>query len=391
MNATRRALLTMGMAGLVFPQAALTRSYGRTNKEFKAWRQEFEASVPARMAKARIAGVSMAIMSRNYPAFYAASFGFADIAKGRALTTNTPMHMASVSKLFTASSLVQLFERKGYDLDDDINKFIDLRVRNPHHPKIAVTPRQILTHTSSISDEGYGGPSFAGDPTQSLSEFLREYLVEGGRTFARDYSYYLSKPGARWEYSNVAMALAGYVVESVSGQGFASYVEQNLLKPLGIGNAHWYLKQFASDVLAKPYEFVNGKFTEMPQQGYPDVPAGMLRISVSDLAMALCAMIGGETGRPAILSDDAVKEMLRRQVDPGIIAYQGLGWTSEEIGGHAYIGHSGRDFGAANMVVLTEDQSHAVIVLINTEILDAGRELRFELTKELLAGAMLAT
>lgn len=390
MVSTRRSLLKMGFAGLLIPAGFTSCAPEMQPQSFETWRRDFEAGLPARMRAASVAGVAVAIASRDSSTHYTAAFGFADLNQQRKFTVDTPSHLASVSKLFTASALVQLFEREGHNLHDDINGFIDLSVRNPHHPKVPITPHQLLTHTSSISDDGYADTSLVGDPIQSLSSFLRDYLPEGGSTYSPDTSFLRAKPGAKWSYSNVAVALAGYVVERVSKQSFSSYVEDNIFEPLGIRNAHWYLKEFASGVLAKPYAIEKDNLVELPQEGYPDVPAGMLRCSVTDLATTLRAMLGGEIGDRAILSPRAVEAMLHRQVDPTIVHYQGLGWTEEQISGRAFIGHSGRDTGATNMVVLTEDQSHAVTVLMNTDETLTNDEFRMALTEDLIAGAKLA-
>ncbi|WP_164753703.1 MULTISPECIES: serine hydrolase domain-containing protein [unclassified Mesorhizobium] len=229
-----------------------------------------------------------------------------------------------------------------------------------------------------------------GDPTESLPDFLRDYLLKGGETYSPDRSFSKFKPGRKWDYSNVAVALAGYVVECVSKQSFSSYVETNIFAPLGIRDAHWYLKEFAPNVLAKPYRFEKGTYVELPQEGYPDVPAGMLRCSANNLATMLRAMLGGETGAREILSPRSVAEMLRRQVDRKIYSYQGLGWTEEEIRNQKVIGHTGSDNGASNMVALTRDKSHAVAVLMNIDGTPETGKFRASIIEDLLAGAKLA-
>lgn len=390
MISNRRSVLKMGLAGLLIPQAPVALAKNEQGRTFEAWRRAFEDSVPARLKAANVSGAAVAIISKDTGTRYAAAFGFADIKQQRKLTADTPIHLASVSKLFTASALVQLFERRGYSLDRDVNAFVDFPVRNLHYPTLPITPRQLLTHTSSISDEGYGDYSVEGDPKETLSHFLEDYLVKGGKAHALDKSFLKAKPGRKWDYSNVAIALAGYVVERAGKQDFAAYTQANLLQPLGIHNAHWYLREFAPDVPAKPYRFENGALVELPQEGYPDVPAGMLRCSVNDLAKMLHAMLGGKTGPHSILSRRAIAAMLRRQVDRKIISYQGLGWVSEDIGGHAFVGHSGSDNGATNMVILTKDERHAVAVLMNIDKTDENDRFRSSVTQDLLAGAKLA-
>jgi CubicO group peptidase (beta-lactamase class C family) len=389
MFSTRRSLLKIGLAGMLAPQATFALATENKSGVFDTWQRKFEAGVPARMAAAKVVGASFAITSKNEAVRYAASFGFADLQKQRKMTPETPIHLASVSKLFMAVALVQLFERRGYDLHSDINTFLDFPVKNPSHPRAAITPHQLVTHTSSISDEGYGDYSVEGDPTQSLASFLKDYLMEGGSAYLAKTSFLTSKPGAKWDYSNVGAALAGYLVEVISKKSFSTYVEENLLAPLGITNAHWYLREFAPDVLAKPYRFEKGEFVELAQEGYPDVPAGMLRCSVSDLAKALHAMLGQQKGKNAILSQTAVREMLRRQVAQSIFPFQGLGWIEEETAKRKVVGHTGSDNGASNMVALTKDNSQAVVVLMNIDGTDDTSSFRASIIEDLLAGAKL--
>lgn len=389
MVASRRSLLKLGLAGLLIPQGTLAFAGEAKNSSFEAWRRDFEGGIPARMKSANVVGAAMAIASRDNAKLYAGAFGFADLKQQRKLTADTPMHLASVSKLFTASALVQLFERKGLDLHGDVNGFIDFQVRNPHHPLLPITPHHLLTHTSSIFDEGHGDVSFPGDPKQSLADFLRNYLLKGGNAYAPETSFLKTEPGAKWEYSNVAIALAGYVIECVSGTDFPTYVKDNILDPIGVSNAHWYLREFQPDVLSKPYSFEDGAFVELPQQGYPDVPAGMLRCSVSDLARSLHAMLGGSPD--AILSARASAEMLRRQVDTKIYPYQGLGWTEEETASRKVVGHTGSDNGASNIVALSEDQSHVAALLMNNDGTPESGAFRASVIDDLLAGARLAT
>jgi CubicO group peptidase (beta-lactamase class C family) len=390
---TRRALLKLGLVAVVVPRSgyALAESH-TTGTSFGAWRRHFEAGVARRMAQAQVPGVAVAIIDRDAATPYAAAFGFADVARGRRLTPDTPMHLASVSKLFTATSLVQLFQRRGLDLHDDVNRFLDFEVRNPHHPDVPITPLELITHTSSISDEGHVGALSEGngDPTLSLSSFLKSYLVPGGRLYSEKRSFWGASPGTRWSYSNVAVALAGYVIQSVSGQGFAAYTQSHLFEPLEIENAHWYLDQFAPGVIATPYRYAHGRFIPYPQEGYPDVPAGMLRCSVNDLATAVRAMLGGRVGNPRVLPRPEVAEMLRDQVQRSVYRYQGLGWTNEPIYGRPAVGHSGSDRGAANIVILSKDKRRAVAVLTNTDATDRCWALRQSLVTDLLDGARLA-
>lgn len=390
MISTRRHLIKAGLGGIFGSTVKLSFAENRKEQTFDSWRNGFERRISRRMEAAKVIGASVAIVSKDSGVPYVDAFGFADLAAKRKLNTYTPMHLASVSKLFTAAALVKVFDREGLNLHDDINDFIDSTVKNPHYPQLPITPFHLLTHTSSISDQGYEDISSEGDPTLSIADFLTSYLVDGGTLYEPEKSFHKAKPGTKWDYSNVAIALAGHVVECVSKKNFSAYTEEALFRPLGLRNAHWYLKEFSPDILAKPYEHIYGKYVELPQEGYPDVPAGMLRCSVDGLARFTAAMLGSSPKFPGFLSAQLTSEMLKRQISQNLVGYQGLGWIEEEINGKQFIGHSGRDTGASNMVVVTPDHEHAVIVLMNIEPTDETNRFRAATIEDLLVGAGLA-
>lgn len=389
MLSTRRTILKAGLGGLFVSKASLSFAAPQRAEAFAAWQQSFERKTIERMEEAKIVGASVVIVKQGASSPYMRAFGLANVEKKRRLTTETPMHLASVSKLFTAAALVQLFDRHKLSLHDDVNKFISFTVQNPHFPDVPITPHQLLTHTSSISDEGYEDMSTDGDPSQSIESFLKSYLTEAGQNYQAEDCYHKVKPGAFWDYSNVAIALAGHIIEAVSGQSFSACIDEIILRPLKIENAHWYLKEFNPDTLANPYEFIDGNYVELPQEGYPDVPAGMMRCSINDLATFIAAMIGSSEANQSFLSDELIDEMLRRQISTDIVSYQGLGWVEEEINGKSFVGHSGRDTGASNMVVIAPDRQYAAIVLMNIEPTDATNRFREDTIDELLRGTDL--
>lgn len=391
MITTRRSMIQAGAAFLVGLRAssALAKPIDNGHR-FEGWRKRFEETLPSRMAEAQVPGLAVAIASRDSDWRYTAAFGYADISQQRKFFVDTPSHLASVSKLFTASALVQLFDRKGLGINDDLNRFIDFSVRNPHHPDVPITVRHLLTHTSSISDEGYKGFSTVGDSNQSLSSFVHDYLSPGGPAYAAETSFLQDRPGTRWSYSNVAIALAGYIIESVSGQSFPSYIQENIFEPLGLHNAKWILRDFGPDIVAKPYRLVDGKLREQPHQGYPDVPAGMLRCSVTDLAKAVHAMLNKKPGQNPVLSPRMVDLMLTRQVDPGIRPYQGLGWCAERINNQLLVGHYGGDAGASTGVFLRPDRKYAAIVIMNVAPDPKVINFKSAIIGDLLAGSVFA-
>ena len=112
----------------------------RTNEAIKNVMNEFE-----------VVGISAAVV-KNGKIVYNESFGYANLEHKTLLTNEHVMRIASISKSFTATSLLQLVERGIISLDDDVSDLIGFQMRNPNHPEVPITLRMILSHTASIRD-----------------------------------------------------------------------------------------------------------------------------------------------------------------------------------------------------------------------------------------------
>lgn len=147
----------------------------------------------------------------------AAAFA-ADGSVGRPFTLETPVRIASVSKVVVALALHRLADAGRLSLDDDVSIHLGWRLRNPAHPDVPITLRQMMRHESSLSDaEGYSFP---------LGERLRDRLGPG--------SFSAAAPGAAFDYANLNQAILGEVIERVTGLRFDVAAREWVLAPLGI-------------------------------------------------------------------------------------------------------------------------------------------------------------
>jgi CubicO group peptidase (beta-lactamase class C family) len=245
---------------------------------------------------------------------------------------------------------MQLIERTpgALSLDGDIDAVTarsahPYSVRNPRYPSIAITPRMLMSHTSSVRD----GPEvdeavvFGGDSDVALDDFLLAYLG-GARPPGAFYPY---PPGSAYAYSNVGAALIGDLVELLAGEDLQSYCRRAIFQPLDMHESSWFLRDLSPAHIATPYQTSDdGTWLALPSYGYPTYPDGALRTSAVQLARFLMASSGmGQWGAARILGPAAAAEMRRRQ--PG--SEDGLAWRYWTVGARTLIGHGGAYLGAS--------------------------------------------
>ena len=207
------------------------------------------------------------------------NFGKANLEQNKLVTDSTLFTIASVSKTITGVALMQLWEKELFELDDDINNHLPFEVRNPSFPNDPVTFRMLLSHVSSIKDNWNILPSLRCwdcDSPIELKTFLENYLLPGGNYYTSS-SWYEYTPGTENNYSNVAIALVGYLVETIADTSFEDYCHNNIFSPLGMTETSWFLRNLVNDRIAVPYRYSGGKYIPSRHFGEPIYPAGNLR------------------------------------------------------------------------------------------------------------------
>jgi CubicO group peptidase (beta-lactamase class C family) len=176
--------------------------------------------VREQMLAALTPGIAVAVV-RGDEIVWSAGAGWADIAQGIHARADTAFMLASVSKTVTCAGIVTLVEDGLLDLDADVNGYLPFEVHIPAAPNVPVTTRMLLTHTSAIRDRYsvWGTPSsnptlyFHGDSPVTLGDFEASYLVPDASRYREGANFYERRPGREYTYSNIAVALAGYVAE----------------------------------------------------------------------------------------------------------------------------------------------------------------------------------
>ncbi len=198
-----------------------------------SWHRDFDTLAGNGLATTSTPGMSVAIV-RGGRTVFSQGYGYADVEAARRVTADTVFQIASVSKTVTATAMMMLWQDGRFKPDDPVAPLLDFPLVHPKFPDVPVTFRHLFTHTSGISDEVYGDLDFAGKTPPSLRDFLAGYLAPGGRWYSADKCWSDAKPGTAWSYSNVAVALLGYLAERVSPDPLDVITQKRIFAPLGM-------------------------------------------------------------------------------------------------------------------------------------------------------------
>lgn len=286
--------------------------------------------VPRQLVRGGLAGAAVIVIYRNQ-VLLEKGYGFADLKRKIAIDPDQTMfRFASISKLMTYVSAMQLVEQGRLNLDADVNRYLDFGIEPAFNKP--VTLRDLMTHTAGFEHQQQYILQHETDPRIPLREYLVRYQPQ------RIYS-----PGSIGSYSDYGVGLMGYIVERVSGERFEDYVQHHIFDPLGM----------AHSTFAQP---VQPQFHALVSQGYfssarePDefevfnpVPAGGLSATLADIARFAQAMLdGGEWNGNRILRPETVHLMWTRQfsVSPALPAMC-MGFYEVERNGLRFVGHNG--------------------------------------------------
>jgi CubicO group peptidase (beta-lactamase class C family) len=300
-----------------------------------------------------------------------AGYGFADI-RGRIPVDpeHTRFRVASISKLFTATAIMQLVEQSKLDLNADVNTYLGGFKIPPTYPE-PVTLANILTHTAGFDDRYLG----IGAPLSQQVAPLGEYL-------ATSMPPRVLPPGKMFAYSNHAFGLAGHIVESVSGQEFNAYIQGNIFAPLGMSQSSFGVPYPVPQDIATPY-FKGGDeggFTRTELDRLRFGPAGDLITTASDMASFMLAhlhrgAIDGPIQGAQIMSTATADAMQARhfvQVD-GLDGWA-YGFMEGRRNGIRWIGHDGAWIGYCAQLVMNPETKSGFFVAYNADCHFAASE-----------------
>lgn len=313
--------------------------------------RQIEALVAAEMAKQKIPGMSVAVVSGRQ-ARWSAGFGTQDIENNVPARAATVYRLGSISKPITAVAVMQLYERGRLDLDAPVQKYC------PAFPEKQwpVTTRQVLGHLAGIrhykSDDEFNSTRLYASVAEGLSMFKDEPLLQ--------------EPGTKYTYTTHGYSVLGCVVEGASGQRFADFVGENVFKPAAMERAR---ADSVADIIpnrAQGYRITDkGMLTNSPlaDNSYK-VPGGGFVSTVEDLARFAAALQSGRLLKPETLELMYAPQKTR---DGKETAY-GLGWgVARRPTGERAVGHSGGQQRVSTFLHMQPEQGLAVVIMSNLE------------------------
>jgi CubicO group peptidase (beta-lactamase class C family) len=275
-------------------------------------------------------GAVVVVVKRDATIF-AKGYGFSDIEAKTPFTADaTLVRPGSISKLFNGIAVMQLVDAGKLDLDRDVNGYIDFAIPVPEGG-VPVTLRRLLKHRAGFEEHVKGLFSNSREPAPL------------GPWLARNLPRRLFPQGDVEAYSNYGVALAGYIVERVSGEPFAAYIQQHILEPLGM--RHSTFRQPLPDDLAPLMAKAYRSSDKPPLTSFETIimaPAGALSATGTDMGRFLRALMnGGELDGTRILSKARLDEMMMPPSDATPAGYLGLAFFGGKVAGHDSIGHPG--------------------------------------------------
>lgn len=363
MHVTRRDCL-LGMTTLLSSNVFAAASDRNSVSSSRTISGRIDAICRAHISSRETAGLTVYIQRKNF--IFARSYGYENFETKTLATPASVFRIASITKQFTAASLLLLQEEGRLSLDDPLARFL------PRFPRAAdVSLRELLNHTAGVHNFTQGI-----DPCKHYS---LDQMID---IIAHQNPLYDFPPGTKWAYSNSGYVLAGAVIERVTGMPYWDFYSKRLFRPLGLTSLA--IDRHRDIVLnrASGYAFARN------QTGFENAmylswtipgPAGALRSTAGDLARWHQALFGGHVLRPRNLRDMITPSRLKDgrlsstgragpAFGPHPIQEYGLGFELTQTDGFKRVGHYGAIPGFAADMGTYPSLDLTIVVLTNSDL-----------------------
>jgi CubicO group peptidase (beta-lactamase class C family) len=303
--------------------------------------------IQTQMADHRIPGLALLILQSNQP-IKKAVYGLANVELKVPVTPETVFEIGSITKQFTAATILLLARDGRLSVEDKINRYLG------HLPPTwqSITVRHLLTHTSGIK-------SYTGLKGFELTRHLtQEQFIEAIGVYPLEF-----QPGEEWKYCNTGYNLLGFIVENVSGEPYWNFLSKRILQPLGMTSTTNRLPANIIFNRAAGYEQTNHLWMNRDYDLTDVFSAGALLSTMGDLAKWNASLDA------STLLDARTEQQMwtPTRLNNGTLTKYGLGWNIDQFRGHSNIGHGGSTSGFSATLQRFPDDHLAIIILTNTD------------------------
>jgi CubicO group peptidase (beta-lactamase class C family) len=290
--------------------------------------------------------------------FYKGAHGVRDLDSNDALTTQSIFHMASVSKPFVATCVVQLVEQGKIDLDEKLTHYLPYFTMADERYK-DITIRHMLVHTSGIpnvKDYEWDKPQYDEDAAERYARWHA--------TLKLDFT-----PGEKQSYSNAAFDILVDVIAKASGMSFEDYIEQNIFRPVGMVNSTFYYPEVPDDIATKGH-ILGDSLEIVVSEVYPynrrHAGSSTLNSNVDDMLLwAEVNLNKGIINGKRIYSEASYHLLTSSQWKFSDTSYGGLSWFVSKFNGDTKVAHSGGDTGFRSYFAFIPEKKSAIVLMAN--------------------------
>jgi CubicO group peptidase (beta-lactamase class C family) len=351
-NFIRPVLYISLTVSILLNTGKLAKAQSDLSREFS----RIDSFLQVQVATQNIPGIAIAV-TRGDRIVYTKAFGVTNISTGKTLKPFHNFHVASISKTFAATAVMQLAQNGKIDIDRTLTAYIpyfrmkDDRFRN-------ITIKQFLNHTSGMPDvEDY--------------EWEKNVIDEGAaERFTKSLAELelISEPGKEFHYSNIGFDIMADLVAKVSGKTFEAYVKDNILVPLDMKNSSFFYPETDSSIRTSPHIGNPSKVSPVYPYNRLHAPSSTLNTSAEELAHWMIVNLNdGQYNGKSILQPVTLKQMMT----PTFLSNKdrnvsiGLSWFSYSYRGSTNLEHGGSDLGYRTMLSLIPDEKLGILILCN--------------------------
>ena len=345
---------------------ALAAMFACTSKQ-----DQFNEEVKAIMERNNNVGLALVAVN-NGEVVLNETYGYKNLDTKEPIAKDDIFRIASISKSFCATAIMQLVEQGKLSLDQDVSELVGFEVRNPNFPDKVITVKMLLSHTASMSDaNGYFS--------------LNAINPDSSATWKQAWNSYAPETG--YEYCNLGYNTLGTIVERVSGERYDQYIVNHILNPIGVYGGYEVLSLDSTKfVNIYTWNEETGEYIHKPAayakraeeienyvfgQSTPIFsPTGGLKISAQDLAkvMKMHMNLGTTPEGTQIISKEsaeAMQSIVAPKTDEGDAYGFAIRTSKQLLDGHTMIGHTGSAYGVYTSMFWNSERNFGFVVMTN--------------------------